>query len=99
MNYKMYRPIKACADKAASYISAGRETDRSFYNCFEWYGRYAVAVTLYRRAQKRPDTKLAQNLFKYLCRHALLKDVEEYKDWDDLEALGQHHKEEELKDA
>ena len=93
LHYDMYRPVKAHADKAASYISAGRKTNRSFDSCFEWYGRHAVAVTLYRRAQKRPDTKMAQNLFKYLDRQTVLEDVEEYKDWDDLEALAQHHKE------
>ena len=93
MSYEMFRPVKAHADKAASYISAGRKTNRSFNSCFEWWGADAVAITLYRRAQKRPDTKMAQNLFKYLSRDTMKEVVEKYKDWDDLEALAKHMKE------
>lgn len=92
MRYDMYRPVKAHADKAVSYISAGRETNRSFDSCFEWWGADAVAITLYRRAQKRPDTKMAQNLFKYLSRDTVEDAVEKYKDWNDLEALAEHMK-------
>jgi hypothetical protein len=93
MSYDMYRPVKSHADKAASYISAGRETTRSFDSCFEWWGADAVAVALYRRAQKRPETQMARNLFKYLCRDSVMAAVEKYKDWDDLEALAEHIKE------
>tara|TARA_R110002153_G_scaffold227042_1_gene379726 strand:- start:205 stop:498 length:294 start_codon:yes stop_codon:yes gene_type:complete len=94
MNYDMYRPVKAHADKAASYISAGRATNRSFNNCFMWWGSDAVAITLYRRARKRPDTKMAQNLFKYLSRDTVEKVVEKYKHWDNLEELAEHMKKE-----
>ena len=92
MRYDMYRPVKAHADNAVSYISAGRETNRSFDSCFEWWGADAVAIALYRRAQKRPDTKMAQNLFKYLSRDTVEDAVEKYKDWSDLEALAEHMK-------
>jgi len=92
MRYDMHRPVKAHADKACAYISSGRETNRSFDSCFEWWGADAVAITLYRRSQKRPDTKMAQNLFKYLSRDTVEAAVEKYKDWNDLEALAEHMK-------
>ena len=92
MRYDMHRPVKAHADKACAYISTGRETNRSFDSCFEWWGADAVAIALYRRSQKRPDTKMAQNLFKYLSRDTVEAAVEKYKDWNDLEALAEHMK-------
>lgn len=56
---------------AALIIGSGRETSRSFDNCFENYDGDAVAVALYRRAQKSPDTALARNLWRYLCRESV----------------------------
>ncbi len=93
IHYEMFRPVKAHADKAASYISAGRETNRSFDSCFEWWGADAVAITLYRRAQKRPDTKMAKNLFKYLCRESVELVAKKYEHWEDLEELANYMKE------
>lgn len=54
---------------AALIISQGREASRSFDNCFENYDGDAVAVALYRRAQKNP--KLAANIWRYLCRQSV----------------------------
>lgn len=50
-------------------IRQGRETSRSFDNCFENYDGAAVALALYRRAQKKPDGALARNLWNYLGRN------------------------------
>jgi len=75
---------------AARYISSGRPTTRRFDSCFEWWGADAVAVGLYRRTLKRPNTKLAQNLFKYLGRESVMAAVDKYQSWQDLEALGLH---------
>lgn len=47
-------------------IRQGREASRSFDNCFENYDGEAVALALYRRAQKKPDGALARNLWRYL---------------------------------
>lgn len=51
---------------AAAVISAGRRTSRAFDNCFENYDGDAVCAALIRRAAK--NEKLAENLFRYVCR-------------------------------
>ena len=51
---------------AASYISQGRNTTRTFDTCFEMSDGDAVATALYRRAQKAPSGRLASNLWSYL---------------------------------
>lgn len=56
-------------DTAAAYISGGRRTSRTFDSCFEMWDGDAVAVALLRRAEKRPGTRLAANLSRYLARH------------------------------
>lgn len=63
---------------AASVISSGRPTTRSFDNCFENDDGSAVAVALWRRAQKNP--RLAENMPRYLTTELVLRDVEELKD-------------------
>lgn len=80
-------PLQASIEFAARVISGGTPTNRNFDNCFEWHGRHAVAIALYRRAQKRPYTKLAHKLYKYLSKDAVIGSVEEYGHWDDLEGL------------
>lgn len=56
---------------AALYITHGRQTSRAFDGCFENYDGDAVAVALYRRAQKNPDGQLAANLWRYLARESV----------------------------
>lgn len=56
---------------AALVISTGGRTSRSFDNCFEMYDGDAVAVALYRRAQKAPDGALARNLWRYLSQDSV----------------------------
>ena len=55
---------------AAAFISSGRNPSRAFSNCLEMYDGAAVAVALMRRAEKRPDSKMAANIWLYLCRSA-----------------------------
>ncbi len=82
--------LKNCIEFAANVISSGHPTTRRFDGCFEWWGSSAVAVALYRRTQKRPETKLAQNLYKYLSQDLVEDDAAKYADWDDLESLCDH---------
>ena len=84
------KQVQRLANLAASYISAGKNTGRAFDSCFEWHGADAVAVALYRRAEKRPETKMAQNLFKYLSRESVTRAAIKYSEWEDLEALADH---------
>ena len=56
---------------AALYISRGAATSRAFSNCFEHYDGDAVAVALFRRAEKAPEGDLAKNLWRYLCRESV----------------------------
>jgi len=56
---------------AAAYISTGRRTSRAFDSCFEMWDGDAVAVALIRRAEKRPGTNLAANIWRYLARHSV----------------------------
>ena len=51
---------------AANFISSGHKTTRHFDNCFENFDGDAVALALHLRALKRPDTKLAKNISRYI---------------------------------
>ncbi len=72
---------------AASYISAGRQTTRAFDSCFEMNDGAAVALALYRRTLKKPSTKLAQNIWRYLVRETIEREAAEYAYEPDLAAL------------
>ena len=52
---------------AASYIARGRSTNRTFDTCFEMGDSDAVVTALIRRAESRPDGRLAQRLFLYVA--------------------------------
>jgi hypothetical protein len=56
---------------AALIISQGRPTSRGFDGCFENHDGDAVATALYRRAQARPESALARNLWRYLGRESV----------------------------
>jgi hypothetical protein len=88
----MTKQVQKMANFAAAYISGGKNTGRAFDNCFEWHGADAVAIALYRRAAKRPNTKLAANLFNYLGRESVMRVVDKYSEWRDLEALADYLK-------
>ena len=90
--YLNANPVTDYTNMAARVISSGRPTTRSFDAAFEWWGASAVAVALYRRTIKRPNTQLAQNLFRYINKPTIIEDAERYADWDDLEALARHLK-------
>jgi hypothetical protein len=62
---------------AANRISSGGRTSRRFDSCFENHDGDEVVVALYRRTIKNPNTKLAANLFLYLCRHKVMSAVED----------------------
>lgn len=64
---------------AAAYISAGRRSTRAFDTCFEMYDGDAVAVALVRRVESRPNTRLAENIWRYLGRNHALETAEKYK--------------------
>lgn len=51
---------------AARYISSGKPTNRSFDGCFEDGDGDEVYAAIWKRATKRPGTKLARNFTKYL---------------------------------
>ncbi|MDB2578788.1 hypothetical protein N9Y00_07085 [Tateyamaria sp.] len=82
--------LKNCVTYTAGVISSGRPTNRRFDGCFEWYGSTAVAIALYRRTLAKPNTKLAQNIWKYISEEITKREAEEYTDWNDLEALLEH---------
>lgn len=52
--------------RAASHMAQGRPITRGLDNCFENHDGDAVAVALYRRAQKNPEGQLARNIWRYL---------------------------------
>lgn len=79
--------FKTRVNFAAGYISAGRETTRSFDTCFEMNDGVAVAQALYRRTLKNPDSNLAANLWRYLCRETVEREAEKHAGERDLEAL------------
>lgn len=60
--------FRARVEKAAAWIGSGRRSARAFDACFEMWDGDAVAAALLERAQRRPDTKLAANLWRYLSR-------------------------------
>lgn len=53
---------------AARVIGSGREAGRSFSTCFEMGDGDAVIVALSRRVERRPDTRVAAYLYRYLAR-------------------------------
>ena len=63
---------------AASYISAGRRSTRTFDTCFEMQDGDAVAIALFRRVQRRPDSKLAKNIWQYLSHDTVSRAVAEH---------------------
>lgn len=70
---------------AAAYISAGRNTSRTFDSCFEMFDGDAVCLALLRRIQKRPDSKLAANIWRYLARVSVEPLLERYVGTDPAE--------------
>ena len=72
---------------AASYISQGRSTSRSFDGCFENYDGDAVVVALYRRAQNKPDGKLARNIWRYLAKDSVTEMAAKYADLSRVELV------------
>lgn len=69
----MDNSFKGRINFAATVISSGRNTTRNFDNCFENFDGDEVCTVLYRRTQRRPNTKLAQNLFHYVNKSSVLK--------------------------
>jgi len=65
---------------AASYISKGRNTSRTFDTCFEMGDGDAVATALVRRAKKNPGGKLALNLYRYISKHSATEAAEKLVD-------------------
>lgn len=53
-------------DHAAKVIARGGDANRTFDTCFEMHDGDAVAVALYRRVTKNPNTSLARNIWRYL---------------------------------
>lgn len=70
-----HNDFNARVNFAASYISGGKRTSRRFDSCFENNDGDAVVTALYRRTRERPGTKLAANLFNYLCRESVMQAV------------------------
>lgn len=77
--------FKSRVDFAAKTISSGHRPTRTFDSCFENFDGDVVATALYRRANKRPDTKLAQNLWNYLCQESVTQVAEENTNTDLVE--------------
>ncbi len=63
---------------AATHISKGHPSTRHFDSCFENFDGDAVALALYLRTLKRPDTKLAKNIWKYLDKNSVPSLMDEY---------------------
>lgn len=74
---------------AANFISSGRGMTREFCNCFEMGDGDAVIVALHRRTRKRPGTKLARNMWRYLCRESVASTVWENRHRSDLAELSE----------
>lgn len=66
------RDFRDRVEFAARFIASGRRTTRRFDGCFECWDGDAVAVALYRRAKRRPTTKLARNLWRYVSRNTVV---------------------------
>lgn len=62
---------------AAAVIANGRSTSRAFDNCFENHDGDEVAAALVRRAHRNP--RLAENLWRYLCRETVEATAERLK--------------------
>ena len=71
---------------AAKVISSGRRTTRTFDSCFENHDGDAVALALFRRAQRRPNTKLCANLWRYLSQTMVTDLAYSETDREDLES-------------
>ena len=63
---------------AATVISRRGGHTRHFDTCFEMDDASEVAVAVYRRSLRNP--KLAANIWTYLARDTVMRDVEEMKD-------------------
>jgi hypothetical protein len=63
---------------AATVISRKGGHTRHFDTCFEMDDTTEVAVAVYRRSLKNP--KLAANIWSYIARETVMRDVEELKD-------------------
>ena len=63
---------------AATVISRKGGHTRHFDTCFEMDDATEVAVAVYRRSLKNP--KLAANIWNYIARETVMRDVEELKD-------------------
>ncbi|ANH09125.1 MAG TPA: hypothetical protein VGN93_30760 [Shinella sp.] len=63
---------------AATVISRKGGHTRHFDTCFEMDDATEVAVAVYRRSLKNP--KLAANIWSYIARETVMRDVEELKD-------------------
>lgn len=63
---------------AASHIASGRGTNRTFDSYFENDEGDALVVALARRANARPNGKLAANLYRYLCRESVTRCAAEH---------------------
>ena len=57
---------KGASALAALYVTQRREPTRSFDTCFEMDDGDAVAVALWRRAWRNPESTLARNLPAYI---------------------------------
>lgn len=62
---------------AATVISRRGGHTRHFDTCFEMYDGMEVAVAVYRRSLRNP--KLAANIWTYLGKDMVMRDVEELK--------------------
>jgi hypothetical protein len=82
----MRRTFRERVDFAARYISSGRSTNRTFDGCFGSFDEDAVVTALYRRAQARPDTKMAKNLWRYISKESVIPTAEENAHRTDLGA-------------
>jgi hypothetical protein len=63
---------------AASHMSSGRSITRNLDNCFENFDGDAVALALYLRTLKNPNTKLAANIWKYLSEDMCMSMMDKY---------------------
>ena len=63
---------------AANYISRRLNGTRTFDTCFEMYDGDLVAVALYRRVTRNPDSALARNIWNYLNRESVTATAAKY---------------------
>jgi len=62
----MKSDFAARVDAAAAFIASGANTNRRFDGYFEMYDGDAVVSALLNRVEKRPNTKLALNIWRYI---------------------------------